>query len=53
MTFNNSVMVKGKKTTCLDPYTEYLITVRRKLSSSLHDSSVLQKEIKKKIVGRI
>lgn len=30
MTFNNSVMVKEKKTTCLDPYTEHLIMIIQK-----------------------
>ena len=30
MTFNNAVMVKRKKTTCLDPYTEHLIMIIQK-----------------------
>lgn len=33
MTFNNSVMVKGKKETWLDPYIVYLIMIIRRIEA--------------------
>lgn len=53
MTFNNSVMVKGRKETCLDPCIMYLIMIIRKNRSSLRYSSVLQTEMKKIVDGAL